>query len=236
MATIAENIQTLRSIKSDIKQAITDKGGSVGNDFKTYAQAITNLPSGGGGGTENEDGLVTRTISVYSNDRVSEVADYAFYNYRRLTSVSLLNCISIGANAFFLCSRLQSIDLPNCTEVRYYAFASCYNIKTFNLPNCETVYSYGFNRCSELTSIELPLCIEIGSSAFTGCRNLKEVYLNSVPNVTRIQLNTFSSCSNLTSIYVPASLVDAFKTAQYWSSMSSKIVAYREVVGTEDML
>ena len=64
MATIAENIQTLRSIKSDIKNAITDKGGNVGNDFKTYAQAITNLPSGGGGGTEIEDAFITRTLSV----------------------------------------------------------------------------------------------------------------------------------------------------------------------------
>lgn len=234
MATITENIQTLRSIKSGIKQAITDKGGSVGNDFKTYAQAITDLPSGGGGGTEIEDGLVTRTLSVYSNDRVSVVGDYAFYNYRSLTSVSLLNCKLVSTNAFFLCSRLQSIDLPNCIEVGNYAFASCYNIKTFNLPNCETVYSYGFNRCSGLTSIELPLCIEIRNSAFTGCRNLIEVYLNSVPNVTRIQLNTFSSCSNLTSIYVPASLVDAFKTAQYWSSLSTKIVAYGKDIAPED--
>ena len=78
MATIAENIQTLKSIKSDIKNAITDKGGAVGNDFKTYAQAITNLPSGGGGGTEIEDGLITRTLSVYSNDRVSVVGVGAF--------------------------------------------------------------------------------------------------------------------------------------------------------------
>ena len=52
MATIAENIQTLRSIKSDIKNAIIQKGGSVTDAFGTYAQAITDLPSGGGG---NED-------------------------------------------------------------------------------------------------------------------------------------------------------------------------------------
>ena len=81
MATIAENIQTLRSIKSDIKNAIIQKGGSVTDAFGTYAQAITNLPSGGGGGTEIEDALITRTLSVYSNDRISVVGDCAFYNY-----------------------------------------------------------------------------------------------------------------------------------------------------------
>ena len=45
MATILENIQTLNSIKTDIKDAIISKGVSVGNDFRTYAQAITDLPS-----------------------------------------------------------------------------------------------------------------------------------------------------------------------------------------------
>ena len=98
MATITENIQTLKSIKSDIKNAIIQKGGSVTDAFGEYAQAITNLPSGGGG-TEIEDALITRTLSVYSNDRVSVVGDYTFYTYSNLTSVSLPNCISIGINA-----------------------------------------------------------------------------------------------------------------------------------------
>ena len=64
--------------------------------------------------------------------------------------------------------------------------------------------------------------------AFYDCSNLSQVYLNSVTSVTTIQSNTFSNCPKLTSIYVPASLVDAFKTASNWSSISDKIVAYRE--------
>ena len=248
MATIAENIQTLRSIKSDIKNAITDKGGSVGNDFKTYAQAITNLPSGGGGGTENEDGLIMRTISgTYYNDRVSMVGSYAFYSYSALKSVNLPNCISIGANAFAYCS-LTSIDLTLCARVDSSAFAQCYSLINVNLPLCRNL---GYNAfymckklahinlplcdyigmstfygCSALASIDLPLCTVITYSAFYNCNNLKEVYLNRVSTVTTIVSTTFSRCPNLTSVYVPASLVDAFKTAQYWSSISNKIVAY----------
>lgn len=237
MATIAENIQTLRSIKSDIKNAITDKGGSVGNDFKTYAQAITNLPSGGGGGTENEDGLVARTLSVYSNNRVSMVGDYAFYSYSTLKSVDLPNCKSIGAYAFASCSVLQSISLQNCLYISNNTFMNCSTLSSIDLPNCSYINYGGFVSCWALSLIKLPICEYIGNWTFNFCSSLFQVYLNSVTSVTTISSNTFSRCPNLTSIYVPASLVNAFKTAPNWSSISNKIVAYTGAqIGTEDIL
>ena len=255
MTTIAENIQTLRSIKSDIKNAITDKGGSVGNDFKTYAQAITNLPSGGGGGTEIEDAFVTGTLSgIYSNDRVSMVGSYAFYSCKNLTSVNLPNCISVGMNAFAYCDSLthvslllckylmdkafyenivlQSIILPNCSYIGVSAFAFCSTLSFVNLPLCKSFDDGYFGKCSafaycsELSIVKIPLCSYIGEGTFRECINLKEVYLNRVTSVATISANTFLECPNLTSVYVPSSLVNAFKTAQYWSSISNKIVAY----------
>lgn len=51
MATIAEQLTQLASIKSDIKDAIEAKGETVGDDaFSTYATHIGNIASGGGGG------------------------------------------------------------------------------------------------------------------------------------------------------------------------------------------
>lgn len=47
MATITENLQTIKDSTMAIKQAIIDKGAEVG-DLTTYANAIANLPSGGG--------------------------------------------------------------------------------------------------------------------------------------------------------------------------------------------
>lgn len=52
MATISENLKTIKDSTMAIKQAIIDKGGEVG-DLTTYASAIANLPSGGGGGDVN---------------------------------------------------------------------------------------------------------------------------------------------------------------------------------------
>ena len=251
MATIAENIQTLKSIKSDIKNAIIQKGGSVTDAFGTYAQAITNLPSGGGGGTEIEDGLITRTLSgAYSNDRVSRVGqgafmycssltsvnlpnckylDYGVFGYcSKLTTVNLPNCLSGGYAVFSGCSKLTTVNLPICSTIGQYAFANCVALSSIYLPLCYRIMEYTFESCIALTTIKLPLCTYISNYVFQGCSNLKEVYLNSVSKVTTIQSNTFSNCPNLTSVYVPSSLVDAFKTAQYWSSISNKIVAYTE--------
>lgn len=226
MATIAENIQTLRSIKSDIKNAITDKGGSVGNDFKTYAQAITNLPSGGGGGTEIEDALVMKTISVYSNDRVSMIGNYAFYMCSALKSVDLQLCMSVNSHAFAYCKNLASLSLPNCLYLGSSTLYYCTSLASISLSKCKYVDDWALYNCTALASIDLPLCEYLGSRAFYGCSILAQVYLNSVSSVTTIQSNTFSKCPNLTSIYVPASLVNAFKTAPNWSSIAYNIVAY----------
>ena len=248
MATITENIQTLRSIKSDIKNAIIQKGGSVTDAFGTYAQAITNLPSGGGGGTEIEDALVMRELSVYSNDRVSVVGTGIFFSCSKLTYVNLPNCTRVsnyafsfcsvlssiylplcnfvGPAAFQQCSSLVSVNLPNCTYIANDAFLNCESLLFVSLPLCEFIGAEAFESCYLLSSVILPNCSLLGGAAFAFCTNLKEVYLNSVSSVTKRFNNTFSRCPNLTSIYVPSSLVDAFKTAQYWSSISTKIVAY----------
>ena len=250
MATIAENIQTLRSIKSDIKNAIIQKGGSVTDAFGTYAQAITNLPSGGGGGTENEDGLITRRISgTYYNDRISmvgscafsgcsalasidlpnctEVGGYAFNNCNLLTNVNLPNCSYVGGAAFNYCNLLTNINLQNCTYLDDNAFYHCSGLTSIDLPNCSAMAGGIFNYCASLINAKIPICTNINGGAFANCINLIQIYLNSVTSVTTLTYsNTFKNCPKLTSVYVPSSLVDAFKTAQYWSSISSKIVAY----------
>ena len=52
MSTISEKLTQLNTIKGDIKTAINNKGGEVGNNFSTYATAINNLSTGSGGSGE----------------------------------------------------------------------------------------------------------------------------------------------------------------------------------------
>ena len=95
MATIIENIQTLQSIKTDIKDAIISKGGSVTDAFGGYAQAIKDLPSGGAGDESFAKGMITGVFpgdysNIIYNSSYTNVRDFAFYS-TNLKSVSFPN-------------------------------------------------------------------------------------------------------------------------------------------------
>jgi hypothetical protein len=47
MATISENLQTIKNSTDAIKQAIIDKGGTIEGDITTWAGAISGIESGG---------------------------------------------------------------------------------------------------------------------------------------------------------------------------------------------
>ena len=50
MATISENLQTIKNSTDAIKQAIIDKGGEISGDITTWANAISAIQAGGGSG------------------------------------------------------------------------------------------------------------------------------------------------------------------------------------------
>ena len=54
MATIAENLQTIKDCTDAIKQAIIDKGGSIEGDITTWASAISNIEGGGSSSIPND--------------------------------------------------------------------------------------------------------------------------------------------------------------------------------------
>lgn len=71
----------------------------------------------GGGGTSHdlEDAIITRTLTEYRNERVSNIGEYAFYSCESLTTVDLPNATSIGAYAFHNCNTLTALLLRSDT-------------------------------------------------------------------------------------------------------------------------
>ena len=225
MATIAENIQTLRSIKSGIKQAITDKGGSVGNDFKTYAQAITDLPSGGG----NEDliDLIERDItSLTIPDGTTKIGNYAFYYYSTLASITIPNSVTeFGKYAFYYCQALTEASIGNdVTSIGSFAFYYCSRLKSISIPDATTtIDSYAFTNCKSLTDVTIGNGVtSIGEGAFEYCDNLKSVTITATTPPT---LGYEGFYRTYCTIYVPAESVDAYKAATNWSAYAGSIKA-----------
>ena len=164
-----------------------------------------------------------------------------------IISVSLPNCVSVGSYTFQSCSNLQTVDLPVCSNVGYCAFDYCRSIQSINIPNCkvieyaglgnlnvlqsislplcEFIEQYGLNNCYALTSISLPLCSYIGPKGLYGCSSLSVVYIGTGINTVCIidDIDAIGGCPALTSIYVPASLVESYKTATNWTYYSDKI-------------
>jgi hypothetical protein len=68
MATISENLQTIKNSVSAIKQAIIDKGGDVSGDITTWAGAIGGLS---GGGSSPEEEITFSGSTLYNGSKIT---------------------------------------------------------------------------------------------------------------------------------------------------------------------
>ena len=170
--------------------------------------------------SENEDAIISRTITNYTNDRVKAIGNYAFERCYNLTNVSFPVCTTIGSNAFYSCSSLTSINFPVCTFIGSYAFYYCSSLTSINFPVCTFIGSDAFYSCRSLTNVSFPVCTTIGSNAFNCCYSLTNV---SFPVCTTIGNYAFSRCSNLTNINFPVCTTigsDAFYSCSSLTSIN----------------
>ena len=220
--TTVEKLNNLISIKQDIKTAIENKGVDMtGVSFLGYASKIGEIVSGVG--YTDRDIIEARYIYDISNS-ASFVYSSAF-EYKSVQTVDLPNCIYVGNKAFFYCTNLTTVNLPSCTALYEYAFRSCNNLSYISIPNVTGLSGYCFENCTALETISLPKCSYLSRYAFLHCSNLNTIYMGTELSTvaTMVQSNALLDCYALQSIYVPASLVDAYKSAENWSYYSSII-------------
>jgi hypothetical protein len=157
------------------------------------------MSEGGVNGNEQEDGLVTRTLTSYSNDRVTSIGKYAFA-YSLLTNVDFPKVTSLGEAAFSMCSELTSVNLPNVTSLGKNAFNNCAKLENLNIPlNVTSLGERAFYGCKKVTNLDFPNVTSIGESVFQGCNELTSVNL---PKVTILENYTFNGCMKLVNVDV----------------------------------
>lgn len=132
-----------------------------------------------------------------------------------IVEVSLPACELLEYGALGRMESVTSINLPSCKSMKNEAFVNNPNLTYISLPVCEYLGDYAFQGCSSFTELTLPVCSYIGQWALY--------------SISKLTLGYSSVCylgdgdvQNM-SVYVPASLVDAYKASPAWSRISSQI-------------
>jgi len=163
--------------------------------------------------------LLTATFPV-----LTSIGGSAFEYCSKLTTVSFPACKSIESNAFYNCSALTTVSFPVCTSIGNGAFTSCSALTSVSFPACTSIGSYAFARCSALTTASFPACTTIGPYAFQSANaNLKLYLLGN--KVATMGYQAFYAIYSTVTIYVNSSLVNSYKTATNWASISTRIYA-----------
>lgn len=114
------------------------------------------------------------------------------------------------------------------TNIETWAFMGCTSLVSINLPKSLTsIGTSVFQECTSLISINLPEFVTSMSGVFRECTSLETVtcFATNPPTIDR---NCFRDCLSLAHIYVPASSVDAYKTANGWLAYAKIISAIPE--------
>ena len=164
----------------------------------------------------------------------------AFFSCAKLSAVDLPFCTQLSEYAFYYCSSLVNVSLPLCSRFGSNAFNNCKSLQKVNFPMCSRIELQNLANCNNLTEVKLgsaeanlDISCTIASSAFERCSKLTNLTLY-YPSVLRLMdrnvfYSTPMSVSTLIgawgSIYVPASLVSAYKSATNWAAYADRITA-----------
>ena len=160
---------------------------------------------------------------------VTSIGQAAFAMCYSLASITIPNSVtSIELGVFYNCSSLASITLPNnVTSIGTYAFYNCYSLASITLLNGVTsIEQEAFAMCYSLSSITMPNSVtSIGEQAFDSCWSVAFYDFTACTSVPTLSgTSAFGNIAIDCQIRVPASLVDAWKTATNWSIYANYIV------------
>ncbi len=147
---------------------------------------------------------------------------------------------SIGYNAFANCTGLTNVIIPSSiTSINDFAFAGCTSLSSVTIPNSMIVTnpytaSGWFMGCTGLTNVVIGSGMDYMGIMFFNCPNITNVtcLATSPPNTDdlwsqivdgqKVYLSNFDpEVYEQAVLYVPASSLEAYRTAQYWKDFQS---------------
>lgn len=238
-ALIDGSITELKSNAENVRQyAFYDKNGNLSN-----LEKVT-LPNA----------KIVNTYAFYWNCKLktvdlpnaTELKDYAFGKCRSLETINAPKVTSIGQYGLGSSQSymaLGNVDFPLLTSLGESAFSLCGQLKEVTFPLLKMATSSAFSTCKSLTKVDFSSLVRIDTLAFESCYILTAVILRSEIVCNLVNTAAFLDCYHLLGtvnktynpdglkdgyIYVPASLVDSYKTATNWTTFADQFRALED--------
>lgn len=155
--------------------------------------------------TPDVTGTSTFSLSWDGSTYTYRLSSYTYDNYFVCPFMinGVVSRFDITSSAFRNKSMIETFE-TNANRVEESAFYGCSNLKTVILPNCTMIGVYAFASCSSMESLIL------GNSS-----------------ICHLFGNSTALYNNNTRIYVPASLVNEYKSDALWSYYKYRIYSIR---------
>lgn len=193
-------------------------------------------------GTAKVQALLNGSLSgVYEDAELTELRMGALAQCENLTAIRLPNCTTFRqSRQLYDCKNVTELYLPKLAQMEdaTYSFHGLSKLKTIRLPELTTVptgFGGTFWGCETAERIELPKLsgTPIQTFAFRNCRMLHTLVLGGNTLNPLANTNAFNSAGVASEkglrIFVPDNLVQAYKTADGWSSLANKIKPISEL-------
>lgn len=219
-----------------------DKNGTY--DVTEKASAVVSIP---------EREIVLQYKTIESNGTYSADAGYDGLGQVTVNVSGGTNTESEEVAAL-LSNTMTVLDNSLATSLRTRACQAATNLVTVNLPNVTSLGSYAFYQCSNLTTVTIPKLKSISTQTWYMCQKLEyadcgqvssltaQTFASSAALKTLILRKTDAICtlSNVNAVsgsgigkgtgyvYVPAALIETYKTATNWSNYAAQFRAIED--------
>jgi len=186
------------------------------------------------------DKLIAHELTEFKEDAVDWVRQYAFMNNKTLVNVELPAVTYISSrnsHMFTDCTALKNVKLKGMTRTPEYVFSGCTALESVEMSdNLNQIDRFFLQNCpvtifdTKNTSNDT---FTISNNAFSSSK-IVHFILRSNKVATLSNINAFTGTPIYMgegAVYVPASLLDSYKSATNWSQIANNIYPIEEING-----